>query len=84
MEKLEFNVYPNMTQTVKIVKATVEVIEMQLFKSATIRVILLDEYEKTVDIKLFVLDESNGYNDWKTDDYIVDWVQKELKIGKYS
>lgn len=81
----EINVFPNLSKVEKIVKAQISVIEMQLYKSVTVRVVLLNEDDKIIDIKQFVIDETNGYNDWgNNDDFIVDWVQKELKIGKYA
>lgn len=81
----EINVFPNLSKVEKIVKAQISVIELQLYKSVTVRVILLNEDDRIVDIKQFVIDETNGYNDWgNSDDFIVEWIQRELKIGKYA
>lgn len=80
-----FNIYPNIKKTQTIVKARYDIIDMTLFKSATIRVILFDIDDRQVDIQIFTLDQTNGYSDWAADDtFIIQWLQKQLGVGIFA
>lgn len=85
MEIKDINIYPNITKTIKIVKMQIGVMDMELFKSVTLRVVMFDENDIAVDVKVMTLDQSNGYNQWNSDDnYVIEWVKKQLAIGKYG
>lgn len=78
-------VYPNITKTTKIVKMQIEVMEIKLFEYITLQVVFFTEEGNPIDVKIMKIDKTNGYNDWGNDDnFILEWVKKELAIGKYS
>lgn len=76
-------VYPNIKKSIDITAMQITIMDLVLFKSVTLRVVF---YADTipVDVKVLTLDETNGYLDWHTDDFIQDWVKKQLSLGKYS
>lgn len=85
MEVKDINIYPNITKTIKIVKMQISVMDMELFKSVSLRVVMFDENDIAVDVKVMTLDQSNGYNQWNNDDnFVIEWVKKQLAIGKYG
>lgn len=74
-----FNVYPNITVTRKIVRAVLRVMEYIPFTKATIYVVLFDENDKVIDNRNYILDTTNGFNEWSSDDkYLVNWVKQKL------
>lgn len=78
-------VYPNIKKIVNISSMKIEIMDMTLFQSVTLRVIFFSDENIPVDVKVFVMDQSNGYSQWANDDkYIVTWVQQQLQIGKYA
>jgi hypothetical protein len=78
-------VYPNIKKIVNISSMKIEIMDMTLFQSVTLRVIFFSDENIPVDVKVFVMDKSNGYNQWANDDkYIVTWVQQQLQIGKFA
>lgn len=76
-------VYPNIKKTIDITGMKISIMDLELFKSVSLRVVFYAD-ETPVDAKVMIMDESNGYLDWKTDDYIQDWVKKQLSLGKYA
>ena len=78
-EICSFNVFPNINITKKIVKAILRVTEYVPFIKASITVMLFDEYDKIIDTRLYVIDTTNGFNEWTNDDkYLVNWVKTKL------
>lgn len=79
MDQQSFNVYPNLIFTTKVCKATFYVEGYVPFKSATIIVLLLDENNRTIETKNYILDETNGFNQWGADDkYLIEFIKKQL------
>lgn len=77
--QIEFNIYPNIKQTVSIYKASVCVQSYVIFKSATLCVTLYDINDSVVTVKLYTL-EGTDFLAWGTDDnYVVNWVKKQLE-----
>ena len=59
-------------------KASAEIIKLELGKSATISVILYTDDGSAFDTRIYVL-EGKSYNDWGTsDDYIIEYVKMKL------
>lgn len=78
-EICSFNVYPNITITKKVVKGILRVTEYVPFIKANISVMLFDENDKIIDNRFFVIDTTNGFNEWSNDDkYLVNWVKNKL------
>ena len=78
-EICSFNVYPNITITKKIVKTTIRVCEYVPFTKAVLSVLLLDENDIGLENKIFVMDVTNGFLEWGSDDkYLVNWVKEKL------
>ena len=78
MNKFEFNVYPNITVSKKIVRAEVSIVELKLFESARIAVMLYDEDNRVQKVHQLMLDQTNGYNDWLNDKWLLDWVKTQI------
>lgn len=76
-------VYPNIKKSIDITAMQISVMDLVLFKSASFRIVFYSG-EVPVDVKVLTLDETNGYLDWKTDDFIQDWVKRQLSLGKYA
>jgi hypothetical protein len=77
MEKLIL--YPPIKHEKTINKFTVELERVQLFKFASILVILYDDDENQVDFKRFLL-EGDDYAAWENDDkYIINYVKAKLQ-----
>lgn len=77
--QIEFNIYPNIKQSVTICKATIWVQTYVMFKSATLCVTLYDINDSVVTVKLYTL-EGSDFLAWGTDDnYVVNWVKKQLE-----
>lgn len=75
----EFNVYPNINISKKIVKAAFKVCEYIPFTSAKISVILFDENDSGIDTRIFTLDETNGFSQWGADDtFLVNWLKTQI------
>lgn len=79
MSQSEFPLYPNTTIITKIVKAKFHVYEYTPFESAKISVVLLDENDLGVKSKFYIIDTSNGFLEWTTDDYLVKWIKTKLQ-----
>ncbi len=77
-------IYPNIKKVVNISSMKIEIMDMTLFQSVTLRVIFFSDENIPVDVKVFVLDQSNGYSEWADDKFIVTWVKKQLQIGIYA
>jgi hypothetical protein len=76
---IEFNVYPNIKQSVTICKASITVQSYIIFKSATLMVSLYDTDDNYVCVKVYTL-EGADFSNWGTDDsYIVNWVKSKLQ-----
>jgi len=85
MNSQEINVYPNIKRTVNIVKMNIRVMDMVLFESVTMCVTFINEENIPIENKVLVLNKSNGYDEWLNDDnYVVEWVKKQLQIGIYA
>ena len=85
MSQESIPVYPNIKKIVNISSMRIDVMDMTLFESVTLRVSFFSDENILADVKVFVMDKSNGYELWSNDDrYIVTWVQQQLQIGKYA
>ena len=80
MNNFEFKIYPNLTITKKIVRAEVTIIEIKLFQSARIGCLLYDEDNKIQQSHQLILDQTNGYDNWTTDKWLLDWVKKQINV----
>jgi len=75
----DFNIYPNITTTKKIVSGTLSVFNYIPFQSAQIAVMLKDENGIGIDNRIYTLDETNGFNDWGSNDaFLINWVKNKL------
>jgi hypothetical protein len=75
-----FNVYPNITIIKKIVKASYIVEEYLPFKQATLKVIFFDDSDNIIETKRFIIDETNGFNEWAEDDkYLSQFIKKQIE-----
>ena len=79
MTKFEFNIYPNITITKKIIKAEVNIVELKLFESARIAVLLYDEDNKVQKVHQLILNKENGYDDWVNDKWLLDWIKLKMQ-----
>lgn len=62
----------------KMLKASAEIIKLELGKSATISVILYTEDGSAFDTRIYIL-EGQSYDDWGTsDNYIIEYVKQQL------
>jgi hypothetical protein len=85
MNYQEINVYPNFKKITNIVKLQIQVMDIVLFESVTLRVTFFSEDDVPVENKVMKMDKTNGYDDWKNDDsYVAEWVKQQLKIGIYA
>jgi hypothetical protein len=76
----EFNIYPNLKKTILIVKAKIHVYEYKVFEHAKIACQLLDENGNLVENRTYILDTTNGFNDWSNDDkYLINWIKDKLQ-----
>lgn len=80
MNNFEFNVYPNITISKKIVRAEVSIVKMVLFKSVNIAVMLFDEDGKPQKSHNLILDETNGYELWTTDTWLINWIKTQINL----
>ena len=79
MNSSDFNVYPNITITKKVVSGRISVFNYIPFQSAGIAVMLNDENGVCVDNRVFTLDASNGFGEWGNNDlFIINWVKTKL------
>ncbi len=75
----EFNIYPNITITRRIVSGRISVFDYIPFESARIAVMLKDEDGLAIDNRLFTLDVSNGFDEWgNNDSFLIAWVKNKL------
>jgi hypothetical protein len=85
MNQISQPVYPNISIQKKIVRMTIEPIELRLFESLSMSVLFFDMDDKLVDAKKMVLDQTNGYSEWGSDDkFIITWIKQQLSIGLYT
>lgn len=80
MSNFEFNVYPNITVTKKIIRAEVSIVELKLFESARIACLLYDEDNKVQRAHQLILNKENGYENWTTDKWLIEWVKQQINI----
>lgn len=78
MSHFDFNVYPNINVMSKIVRAEVHIIQLILFKSVNLAVVLFDENNKAIKSQNLLLDETNGYDLWTNDKWLIDWVKTKI------
>ena len=73
-------IYPNKKKTVNIVKfGNIKIIEYKLFESAYISCELYNENDNLIEEAYFTLDNSNGFQQWSTDDkFIINFIKGEL------
>lgn len=75
----EINVYPNIKVSKTICKAQITVLDFQLFKSISFMVRLMDENGVVIEARQLVMDKTNGYNEYGSDDnYVLNWVKGQL------
>lgn len=75
----EFNVYPNITRTMKICKAKYQVLEIVLFQFVRIAVYLYNEHNLLIEAKQYVI-EGDEYTNWTNDDkYIVNLLKQKIQ-----
>lgn len=75
----DFNIYPNITITKKIVAGRISVFDYVPFESARIGVMLKDEDGICVENRIYTLDSSNGFNEWgNNDNFLIAWVKNKL------
>lgn len=80
MNQIEFNVYPNLKKSITLVKAEVRIIELKLFESVTVMVYLKDENGSVMDTRHFLIDKTNGYDNWTNDDKtLIDIIKKLIQ-----
>lgn len=78
MNQNEFNVYPNITITQRVVKARFAVADYIPFTRARIMCILYDENDKAIDNRTYML-EGEDFLNWGSDDkYLVNWIKTKL------
>jgi len=65
------------TKTSIIANIKIEVSNLILFESCTFRTLLFDIDNNIIDIKFYTIDGSD-YQNWNNDDYIVEWIKKQL------
>ena len=74
----EFNVYPNITISQKIVRARFTVMDYIPFTSARLMCVLYDEHDKAIDDRAYML-EGEDFLNWGSDDkYLVNWIKTKL------
>ena len=77
---VDFNVYPNLTKTIKMVKAKYSIITYTPFEKADIAVQLFDENDFPVETRVYEINVSNGFNSWGSDDqYLTNWIKQKLQ-----
>ena len=75
----DFNVYPNIKQSVTICRASITVQSYVMFKSATLMVSLFDTNDNFVCVKVYTIEDLD-FSNWGTDDsYIINWVKSKLQ-----
>lgn len=76
---MNFNVYPNIKQSVTICKASITIQSYIMFKSATLMVSLYDTDDNFISVKVYTL-EGTDFSNWGTDDtYVINWVKAKLQ-----
>lgn len=78
MNAPEFNVYPNITRTMKICKARYQILEVILFKSIRIAVYLYNEHDLLIEAKQYVI-EGPEYDNWTEDKYLVNLLKEKIQ-----
>jgi hypothetical protein len=78
-QQSDFNIYPNITITKRIVAGRLSVCDYIPFESAKIAVMLKDENGICVENRIYTLDASNGFNEWgSNDNFLIAWVKNKL------
>lgn len=80
MEAIQFNVYPNINITKKLVRAEINIVKLVLFEKIQLAVVLFDEENIPQKAYNLQLDQTNGYNDWQNDKWLVEWVKKQISV----
>jgi len=71
--------YPPIKTETKINQFKIEVSQLILFESVSINVLLFDQYDRFIKVKMIRL-EGDDYKAWSNDDkYIIDYVKKVLQ-----
>ncbi|MFZ4799456.1 MAG: hypothetical protein ACOYMA_18295 [Bacteroidia bacterium] len=70
--------YPPIKREQKINQFRIEVNQLILFKSVSLNVILYDQDDNFVCVKMIRL-ENEDYNAWANDKYIIDYVKQKLQ-----
>lgn len=79
MSHFDFNVYPNINVMSKIIRAEIHIIQLILFKSVNLAVVLYDENNRPIKSHNLFLDE-NEYAEWTNDKWLIDWVKTQLNM----
>jgi hypothetical protein len=81
MESVEFNLYPNIKKTITMVKIRYNVYEYKPFQYARIAIQYLDENDTPVENKVLLLDTTNGFNNWGSDDkFLETWIKSQILL----
>jgi hypothetical protein len=80
MNPIEFNIYPNLKKSITLVQAEIKIIELKLFESVRVMVLFKDQNGSVMDTKGFLIDKTNGYDDWTNDDKtLIDIIKKLIQ-----
>jgi hypothetical protein len=78
MSQQKIPIYPHIKKMTDIVNMTVDVLDMKLFESVSLRVVFYSSEDIPVDSRIIIMDKTNGYSEWSNDDaFIIDWVKKQ-------
>ena len=78
-QKCDFNIYPNINFSKRIVAGRLSVFDYIPFESAKISVLLKDEDGMFIENRVYTLDASNGFNEWgNNDNFLIAWVKNKL------
>lgn len=80
MQPVQFNIYPNINITKKLVRAEINIVRLVLFERVQLAVVLFDEENIPHKSYNLQLDQTNGYNDWQNDKWLVEWVKKQISL----
>jgi len=80
MNSVEFPIDPPIPQKPQLSsKGQIKILELEIFKSVRIMVDFLDNENKIVDRRFYIL-EGEDYNNWGTDDnYVVEWIKQKIR-----
>lgn len=76
----EFILYPNIKKIITMNKVRYNVFNYIPYTSAQISVQFFDLDDLPVETKIFEINQSNGFNNWGTDDkYLESWIKEQIK-----